>query len=489
MSSHRGSRDLSLSRIPGDAQDINDTYNGPHSNSLDNFIASYKRSLSFTGLNVEGLSPRLFDEAVEEEDLDENSSLLRFPSNKSRHGSIVSVYTTITGNSTLPQTIFNSINVLVGVALLSLPYGLRLSGMIIGTCLLIGCYLVTMSTAKILGDVLKKHPHLVTYGDIAGYSLGPKFEIVITAFFVVDITGALISLSLLFSSSFASLFPVNEAWFKVIIYVVMFFTSFLPLNYLLGVSFMGIVAISVMVVLIFVCGFITTEQPGSLLNPMTLNLLPKDGSFANVMLSIGLFMAPWGGHPVFPELYSDLKHKYKYHSNCHYSFSLTVLIDFSIAVFGYLMYGRECQELLIKNLVSNPNYPHYFKSIFMVIVGILPLLKMPLLGKPIITTYENLLHINKDKMSVLDNIKKIGCRVIFVGTLMGLSLMTKSFGKVVAFVGSSICFALCIIFPFMFKLSIFKHDLTNKEKFWLYVGIAFGIIGGVLGTVGVVIGD
>lgn len=34
----------------------------------------------------------------------------------------------IVGQSTLPQTVFNSVNVLIGVGLLSLPLGLKYSG-------------------------------------------------------------------------------------------------------------------------------------------------------------------------------------------------------------------------------------------------------------------------------------------------------------------------------------------------------------------------
>lgn len=39
-----------------------------------------------------------------------------------------SVEHTIVGQSTLPQTVFNSVNVLIGIGLLSLPLGLRYSG-------------------------------------------------------------------------------------------------------------------------------------------------------------------------------------------------------------------------------------------------------------------------------------------------------------------------------------------------------------------------
>lgn len=37
----------------------------------------------------------------------------------------------VVGQSTLPQTVFNSVNVLIGVGLLSLPMGLKYSGWLI----------------------------------------------------------------------------------------------------------------------------------------------------------------------------------------------------------------------------------------------------------------------------------------------------------------------------------------------------------------------
>jgi vesicular inhibitory amino acid transporter len=37
----------------------------------------------------------------------------------------------IVGQSTLPQTVFNSVNVLIGIGLLSLPLGIRYSGWLV----------------------------------------------------------------------------------------------------------------------------------------------------------------------------------------------------------------------------------------------------------------------------------------------------------------------------------------------------------------------
>jgi vesicular inhibitory amino acid transporter len=66
----------------------------------------------------------------------QQSMLQREPTDKEREPLLVKTVSTeegvvqrvIVGQSTLPQTVFNSVNVLIGVGLLSLPLGLMYSG-------------------------------------------------------------------------------------------------------------------------------------------------------------------------------------------------------------------------------------------------------------------------------------------------------------------------------------------------------------------------
>lgn len=491
-------------------------------NSLNNFLSSYERAQSFIGLNLNPDANAEFPGAelpneisqfiknndtgsdiesaiAGEEDVSENTVLIRRePRQKSsRRSSILSNYLIITGDSTLLQTIFNSINVLIGIALLSLPYAIKLSGVVIGSLCIVACYIITMHSAKLLGQVLTKKPHLISYGDIGGYAGGKKIEFLITMLFITDITGALISLSLLFTDSFKNLIDVPDYCLKTAIYLVMFVLTFLPLSYLSFISLFGVLGVISMVSLIFICGFITTESPGSLINPMPINWFPKDGSIVNVMLSLGMFMAPWGGHPIYPELFRDMKDNSKYYKSCNYSFTVTYCLDYLIGIFGVLMYGMSCEDLLIKNMLANSNYPNVFKLILLIIMGILPLLKMPLLGKPIITTYESYFNLNESSRADAGkgaftghiNFKKIFARTIYILITLTLSLLTKSFGKVVAFLGSAICFCLCMVLPYYFKLSVFRQEISRTEKSCLYLGIFIGTLLAVLGTLGVILAD
>ena len=59
----------------------------------------------------------------------------------------------IAGQSTLPQTILNSTNVLIGVGLLSLPMGIKYAGWLLGTAFLLLSAVTTAYTAKLLAKV------------------------------------------------------------------------------------------------------------------------------------------------------------------------------------------------------------------------------------------------------------------------------------------------------------------------------------------------
>lgn len=73
----------------------------------------------------------------------------------------------VVGQSTLPQTIFNSTNVLIGVGLLSLPMGIKYAGWICGLAFLALSALVTAYTAKLLAKCMDVDASLLGFGDIA----------------------------------------------------------------------------------------------------------------------------------------------------------------------------------------------------------------------------------------------------------------------------------------------------------------------------------
>lgn len=439
-------------------------------NSLSNFAHSFQRAQLYMGLalfEADQISPCTLPPDCEHP---------AAPREAPRYGSVDACSArSVVGQkgSTRPQTVFNSINTLVGIAMLALPYGLRLSGWVCGAALLALCAVVTSCTAKLLGRALERHPRLHSYSDIARECGGARAQLVATALLSVDLVGALLLLVLLFGDSFAVLVPVDARLLKLGVVCATLALSFAPLSLLSAVSLAGVVCTGALLAVTLVCG-LSTHAAGLLWHAAPLRMWPRRAS--DVLLSIGIFMAPWGGHPVFPELYRDMRHPRKYAGCCNTAFGAAWAVDAALAAMGYLMYGAACRDSLTKNLMANPAYPPWTRPVFCVLLGLLPLLKLPLIVRPIIGVYEAHFDLHRAQRA------RVGLRVLFMALLLAVSLVLTSFGKVIAFLGSAICFTICVTLPLLFHLRLFGPELSTAARLLCWAGVATGVLGAVLGT-------
>lgn len=150
-------------------------------------------------------------------------------------------YNVVVGQSTLPQTIFNSVNVLVGVGLLSLPLGFRYSGWVVGLLFFIFSVVSTQYTAKLLAKCLDVDSSLITFADLAYVSFGRSARIATSIIFSLELIAANVALVVLFGDSLDALVP---GWgitgWKVICCVILIPLAFLPLRLLSFTSILGI---------------------------------------------------------------------------------------------------------------------------------------------------------------------------------------------------------------------------------------------------------
>lgn len=149
----------------------------------------------------------------------------------------------VIGQSTLPQTVFNSVNVLIGVGLLSLPLGFRYSGWIVGMNFFFFSALATRYTAGVLAKCLDVDQSLITFADIAYTAFGTKARVLTSVIFFIELIAACVALLVLFADSLDALIP---GWgvveFKVLGGVILVPLSFVPLRFLSFTSVLGIVS-------------------------------------------------------------------------------------------------------------------------------------------------------------------------------------------------------------------------------------------------------
>ncbi|EOO02815.1 putative vacuolar amino acid transporter 1 protein [Phaeoacremonium minimum UCRPA7] len=395
----------------------------------------------------------------------------------------------VEGQSTLPQTIFNSTNVLIGVGLLSLPMGIKYAGWLCGMVILFLSATVTAYTARLLAKCMDLDPSLITFSDLAFISFGRNARIATSVLFTLELLAACVALIVLFADSLDLLFPgiLTVTEWKVICAILMIPLNFLPLRFLSFTSIIGILCCFSIVLIVIIDGLIKPHSPGSLIEPAKTYLFPDN--WLTLPLSFGLLMSPWGGHSI----YRDMRHPYKYNRAVKITFSFTYLLDATTAVVGILMFGDGVMDAITSNILSTSGYPRVLTFIVCALIAIIPLTKIPLNARPIISTAEVLLGLHQQTVS--DNtaltgrsmyfrgVMKIVIRVATIVVFLVISILFPAFDSIMAFMGSALCFTICVTLPVAFYLKLFGHEISPRERIMDYIIIT---ICGTLSLVGTV---
>ncbi|KAK7208257.1 transporter [Myxozyma melibiosi] len=456
----------------------------------------------------------------------------------------------VPGRSTAPQTVFNSVNVLIGIGLLSLPLAISYAGWLIGLVFMCIAASVTLYTAKVLARCLDTDPTLVTYADIAYAAFGARARLLTSLLFSLELLGSCIALVVLFADSIYSLLPdvLSKTELKILAFFLLTPLSFLPLSVLSFSSILGILSTFSILVIVFIDGLIKTEQPGTLWHPMSSNILPSN--WKAVPLSLGLLMAPWCGHSVFPNVYRDMRHPYKFKRCLNLSYMFTFFVDMAMGVIGLLMFGDDyVTEEITNTIIETKGFPRGLSIAIIVFIAFIPLSKTPLNARPIITTIEVLLGVSdcpapldlqpdgpqdgegdlaferiydsvaRNPLSRLYRKLKspafaraaIIISVNFVITL--IAIVFPAFDRIMALVGSALGFTICIVLPLAFYLKIFgpgsarhknnnyispggqahmgrsMHTISKPEMAFDIFAIVTGIVLAVLGGVWALLPD
>ncbi|ESZ92289.1 hypothetical protein SBOR_7329 [Sclerotinia borealis F-4128] len=398
----------------------------------------------------------------------------------------------IEGQSTLPQTILNSTNVLIGVGLLSLPMGLKYSGLLCGMILLFLSALVTSYTAKLLAKCMDRDHSLLSFADIAYASYGRKANIATSILFTMELLAACVALIVLFADSLNSLIPsvgLNE-W-KILCGLLLIPLNFVPLRLLSFTSILGIISCFSIVLIILIDGFATPRTPGSLLEPATQYIFPAN--WLTLPLSFGLMMSPWGGHSVFPNIYRDMRHPYKFDKAVKYTFSFTYVLDATTALAGILMFGDNVMDEVTANIIGNSSYPRSLSLMICIFIAIIPLTKIPLNARPIVSTIELLCGLDSRAMpgsqaltglsGYTRGIIKVVIRIVVLIVFVIIAIICPAFDSIMAFMGSALCFTICVILPLLFYVKMFGKEISRRELILDYFLIAISSVMAIVGTI------
>lgn len=204
-----------------------------------------------------------------------------------------------------------------------------------------------------------------------------------------------------------------------------------------------------------------------------------------------------------------MRHPYKFPRAIKTTFTFTVgsvcepsgatltdakyLLDTATAVAGLLMFGDGVRDEITSNIIGLSGYPEALSVMMCIFIAIIPLTKVPLNARPIVSTLE--IFAGLDSRAISDStaliglsgytrgILKVAIRVIVIIVFVIIAILIPAFDSIMAFMGSTLCFTICIILPLLFYLKIFGKEISAKERLLDYVLI---VICSILATVGTV---
>ena len=73
---------------------------------------------------------------------------------------------------------------------------------------------------------------------------------------------------------------------------------------------------------------------------------------------------------------------------------------------------------------------------------------------------------------------RIVCNIVFVL----IAIICPSFDRIMSFLGSALCFSICVILPLLFYLKIFGDEVSRREKILDWILVIVSSILAIIGT-------
>jgi solute carrier family 32 (vesicular inhibitory amino acid transporter) len=157
------------------------------------------------------------------------------------------------------------------------------------------------------------------------------------------------------------------------------------------------------------------------------------------------------------------------------------------------MFGDGVMDEITSNIIGTSGYPKSLIVIMCVLIAIVPLTKIPLNAQPIISTVERLTGLDVQVAAESDplvglsslarGLLKVTLRVLIIAVFVVIAILFSAFDRIMAFMGSALCFTVCVVLPCVFHLKIFGKKIGPAERMFNYFLIVVCSSLAVVGTV------
>jgi hypothetical protein len=155
------------------------------------WVQSYTKSVNYLTFDSRYLQTSLDDTNAESDD--ESDSIDSYCREDHVHNIpdlnpciLIHEETTVSEGSSLAQSCFNTVNLLVGVGFLSLPYALKLGGWVIGTSMIVLIAALTRYTGGLIISCMDECS-AKSYSDVGEIAFGPVARKYVSAVFLPEL--------------------------------------------------------------------------------------------------------------------------------------------------------------------------------------------------------------------------------------------------------------------------------------------------------------